>query len=326
MKSVGIVGNGYVGKSTLETLPSNKHCNVIIYDITPEMCVPIGCTIDDVSKCDLIFVCVPTPMNKNGSCHTGIVRSVLSSLKEAGATDVIVRSTVPIGFCRENGCLFMPEFITEANWMNDIKNTYEWIVGMDEVHPVNCWENTIHIPGGSIGEHSGRFSAGSHLVGCTSSDMIVINDLANLLTESVNEGRIAGAKIVQVRSDEAEMAKLSRNSFLASKVSFFNEISVLCKKYNIDYASTRSLIIMDDRIGNSHTMVPGPDGMNGFGGTCFVKDIWSLKTAFINNPTGVDIESPMIDSVIYRNECIDRIGRDWEKLKGRAVLEDKKQE
>jgi UDPglucose 6-dehydrogenase len=276
---IGIVGNGYVGKSTVETLPCEKYCKIIIYDINPDVCIPLGCKLNDIAKCNIIFVCVPTPMNKDGSCHTDIVKNVVSSLKNLGTENIIVRSTVPVGFCRINKCFFMPEFITEANWRNDIKNTYEWVFGTD---------------------NSG----------------IIVEKLSYLLSKSVDEGKIAGSKIIQMKNDECELAKLVRNSFLATKVSFFNEINSLCKKYDLEYSSIRNLIILDKRIGESHTMVPGPDGVHGFGGTCFVKDISSLKTIFNSN----NIKSPIIDSVIYRNNEIDRLNHDWEKLEGRAVV------
>ena len=60
-------------------------------------------------------------MNKDGSCHTSIVSSVVQQLHDVNVKNIIVRSTVPVGFCDKNQCFFMPEFITEKNWKNDVK-------------------------------------------------------------------------------------------------------------------------------------------------------------------------------------------------------------
>jgi UDPglucose 6-dehydrogenase len=69
--------------------------------------------------------------------------------------------------------------------------------------------------------------------------------------------------------EELILAKYFRNSFLATKVAFFNQIYDLCKTTNIDYNEVRGLIAMDERIGNSHTEITEE---RGFGGYCFPKD------------------------------------------------------
>ena len=91
------------------------NCDVMIYDVNPEFCKPTNIKVSDLQKCDLVFVSVPTPMNKDGSCHTDIVKSVVKQLQNENIKNIIVRSTVPVGFCNENNCFFMPEFITEKN-------------------------------------------------------------------------------------------------------------------------------------------------------------------------------------------------------------------
>ena len=114
---------------------------------------------------------------------------------------------------------------------------------------------------------------------------------------------------------EAELAKYVRNCFLATKVSFFNEINKFCESQNIKYDNAIDLITLDSRIPESHTRVPGPDGKNGFGGTCFPKDMHSLKFQMQLTET----PSLIIEAAITRNELIDRPERDWLKDKGRAV-------
>ena len=115
---------------------------------------------------------------------------------------------------------------------------------------------------------------------------------------------------------EAEMIKMFKNCFLSTKVSFCNEIYQFCQIKGINYENVRKLSANDDRIHHSHTYVPGPDGKKGFGGTCFPKDINSLR--YEMKKTGM--EPYVINSIIERNEKIDRPEKDWYESKGRAVI------
>jgi UDPglucose 6-dehydrogenase len=95
-----------------------------------------------------------------------------------------------------------------------------------------------------------------------------------------NQGRMwyemfiaGGITIEKVRFTDivkAAYAKYAINCFLATKVVFFNELRMMYGDYNFD--SLTDLIALDSRIGNSHMMVPGPDGKMGFAGACFPKD------------------------------------------------------
>ena len=74
---------------------------------------------------------------------------------------------------------------------------------------------------------------------------------------------------------ELILAKYARNSFLALKVAYFNQINDLCESLGVDYEQVRQYTIMDERIGESHTMITDE---RGFGGHCFPKD----TSAFVN--------------------------------------------
>jgi len=82
--------------------------------------------------------------------------------------------------------------------------------------------------------------------------------------------------IKQVRFTDivtAGFVKYTINSFLATKVVFFNELHNLFTQYtDIPFDQLTELVSLDDRIGDSHMQVPGPDGEFGFGGACFPKD------------------------------------------------------
>ena len=283
---IGIVGAGFVGNATslfeCESPPVTD-VEVITYDKDDSKCSPVGTTIKDLADCDLVFVCVPTPMNSNGSCHTDIVENCIFDLKTAGVSNenIIVRSTVPVGFCSSMAVNFMPEFLTESNWKSDFKNNNAWVLGLHDI------ENEL-----------------------------VKSKFTNLIVLAKKHGKIKHGDKYFCTSDEAELVKLARNSFLACKVSFFNEIQEFASKKNCDYNTVSFLVGIDKRIGSSHTQVPGPDGKKGFGGTCFPKDISSLERQMSDS----QMESYILEAAKARNLQIDRPEQDWKDDLGRAVI------
>ena len=74
--------------------------------------------------------------------------------------------------------------------------------------------------------------------------------------------------------------------------------------------------LYDKRLGRSHLSVPGPDGKNGFGGSCFPKDL----NALIKVAEELNTEPKVLKSVWEKNLEV-RPEKDWEQLKGRAVSE-----
>ena len=280
---IGIVGNGYVGQAT--SLLSNKDTDLYIYDIDPDKRVPNkDTTLQSVATdCDIVFVCVPTPMDMStGRCHTNIVESVVSDLKTHNPhVDVVVRSTVPVGLCDSLNVNFMPEFLTERNWKNDVRTCVDWVIG------------------------------------CHDGNSKFQDKVRTLFKYAASHGKVnPGFRLHFVGCREAELCKYARNVFLSTKVSFFNEIHEFCQGADIDYESVRLLTGLDPRIGESHTQVPGPDGKKGFGGTCFPKDTSSLYMQIKN----ADVEPIVIDAIIRRNQTVDRPEEDWKDDKGRAVI------
>ena len=112
------------------------------------------------------------------------------------------------------------------------------------------------------------------------------------------------------------MIKYFRNTYLAVKVSFCNEIASLCDKLDVEYENVRKLATLDERIGQSHSQVPGHDGLKGYGGTCFPKDTNSLLNIFNSN----FVPSYVLKGAVERNETVDRPQKDWTEDKGRAVV------
>ena len=279
-KSYGIVGGGYVGKGT-ELLLSTaikrqfSSARIHIFDTNKDLCSYRIFSLKDLANCKLIFVCVPTPMQEDGTCYTDIVDSVVNDLKSYGVEPwrIIIRSTVTIGTSERLGVNFMPEFLTERNWSEDVLLTEELIFGTDN----NLTEFKRAVS--SLFRHKTNY-----------------------------EFHIFPTK-------EAELVKYVRNSFLATKVAFFNEINEYCEKTGLDYKNIKEGVCIDKRIGFAHTDVPGPDGKKGFGGTCLPKDVSSFNLQMKKNNVNTYIVSAALD----RNK-IDRPEEDWKDDKGRAVI------
>ena len=118
-------------------------------------------------------------------------------------------------------------------------------------------------------------------------------------TKVYNES-FPGVKVYYLEPEEAITVKYFRNSFLATKVAFFNQIYDFCERLNIDYRYVREAIALDDRIGDSHTYVF--DDSRGFGGHCFPKDTAALLSS--SKMLGVDL-SILEAAVIYNNDIVD---------------------
>ena len=280
---IGIIGNGFVGKATYQL--QCKDINIYAYDLNPDLCKPPGTTLMDLKKCEIIFVSVPTPMNVNGSCYLKIVKSVLKDLKNIQYNNFIVlRSTIPVGTSDHLNCYFMPEFLTEKKYIQDFINNKDWIFGLLNTNRDSIFKETIR----------------------------------KMFSLAYKNDKIKYNNLHFVKNKEAEMIKLFRNCFLSTKVSFCNEINEFCQLHNIDYNTMIKLAANDSRILHSHSSVPGPDGKNGFGGTCFPKDISSL--CYEMKQKGM--KSYVLSSVIERNEKVDRPEKDWNNNKGRSVVGD----
>ena len=276
---IGIIGFGFVGKSIFEFF--NNLLDVKVYDIKKN-----DITVDSIKELTdnrIIFICLPTPMKKTGECDTSIIESVISELNNLSfksKSKVIIKSTIPPGttesFIKKYTNLeigFNPEFLTEANSIEDFKNQDRIIIG---THKAEYFQEIKKLY--RIGFHN--------------------------------------TKIIHSTPIEAEMVKYVSNIYLATKVSFANEIYSICNFLDIDYNTVINIAKIDKRLGESHWQVPGPDGKRGFGGSCFPKDINAL--IYFCKDKNIDIDT--IVSAWHTNLRV-RPEEDWKLLKGRAVSE-----
>jgi nucleotide sugar dehydrogenase len=283
----GIIGNGFVGNATSLLSCADNEC--IIYDIDPSKCNPLNTTLNDIYSCDIIFIAVPTPMEKNGLCHTNIITDIINDMSDhinINRSIIVLRSTIPPGLSDTLGCYFMPEFLTEKNYKNDFVHNTHWIFGLKD-DLVYASQNT-------------KYKRLIH----------------NLFNNAYINNKIMYNNIHFIPNKDAEMVKLFRNTFLSTKVSFCNEIHEFCSQKNINYNNVITYATLDRRITDSHTGVPGHDGKHGFGGTCFPKDCNNLQ--YEMNKIGM--KSYIITNVLKRNTEKDRPEQDWTLQTNRAVI------
>ena len=285
--TIGIVGQGFVGSAIREGL--GNFYKIYTYDLDESKCNTTHRNL--VRKSDIIFACVPTPMRKNGSCDTRILEDVISKINDEARSDpdrnrptIVVKSTVPPGTTAKMDKIatvcdvcFSPEFLTEANSFDDFKNQTRIIVGGDPA----------------------RRSSGARKV------------------KSMFRKAFPRIPIIITKHETAEMVKYFTNCFLATKVTFANEMYKICQSAGIDYDKVSEYALYDGRIGNSHLSVPGPDGDYGFGGHCFPKDLAAMIYFAENN----GLEPRMLEQVENSNDDF-RVNKDWERMKGRAVSDD----
>ena len=273
--NIGIIGQGFVGNAVYQKF--KKSFKVKTYD-TKGM---IYCNGNEQETLDneVVFICLPTPMNQDGSCHTDIVEAAIKRVFEFGvAKTVVIKSTIPPGTCakwnkqfKSIDVVFNPEFLTEANAVQDFENQTRIILGGPRTSTTKL--------------------------------------------KTVFSKVFPKATIVKTDSTYAEMVKYVTNSFLATKVSFSNEMYQICNGLDIDYDKVIEYACYDERLGKSHWSVPGPDGDLGYGGHCFPKDVKAL----IKVAGDLKIFPEMLMATDCKNNEV-RKNRDWENMKGRAII------
>lgn len=218
---------------------------------------------DEVLASDFIFVCLPTPMKENGECNLNYVMDFFKNVTVSGGPLFVIKSTVPIG-TTDKLCEIRPDL--------RIVHNPEFLTA---VNAVDDFKNSDR-----------------HIIGGKQEWCI---ELRNLLLDL-----FPYTPIQIVKSKESETIKYFCNSFLAAKVSFFNNLYEMCLRFNMSYDSVKDGVCSDSRIGHSHNKVPGPDGLMGFGGYCFPKDI----NALINTLKENNIDDSLFSTVWEYNKRI----------------------
>ena len=275
---IGIIGQGFVGNAVYQKF--KNYYDVHTYDLDE---TKSNDSKENVIHQKYLFLCLPTPMNTDGSCNVDIIERELENIdliadNQEVIKTVVIKSTIPPGTTQEwnkkyesLNIVFNPEFLTEANAVSDYENQTRIILG--GVRP------------------------------------------ATTQLKQIFSKVFPKAHIIKTDSTHAEMVKYLTNTFLSTKVSFANEMYSLCNKLNIDYDKVVEYATLDDRLGKSHWNVPGPDGDFGFGGHCFPKDLSAIL--YLSNE--LNTMNNVLSAVQETNNNV-RKNRDWEQMKGRAVV------
>ena len=285
MKSkLGVIGQGFVGTAVTEGM---SHCyEMITYDKDPNKKCTEKSLYDVILQTEVVFLCVPTPMYKSGACDLSIVHNAMKEISDSCEAlkkhvTVILKSTVPPG-------------TTET--LNELYGYYASVVFnpefLTEANANEDYKNQNRIIVGGDRPHTSQ-------------------------VKQIFSKAFPKVPIIKTSSTIAEMVKYVTNTFLATKVSFANEMYQISKALDIDYDKVIEYARYDDRLGQSHWSVPGPDGDFGYGGHCFPKDVAALT--YLASALGVD--PIMLNGTAYKNNDV-RTDFDWTKQIGRAVSEE----
>ncbi len=198
-----------------------------------------------VPSADLVFVAVGTPSRRgDGHADLSYVYTAASEVAEhlQGFTVIVNKSTVPVGTARE-----VKRIVSQANPQADfdVASNPEFLREGAAISDFMRPDRVV------IGAESERAEA--------------------LLRELYRPLNLIETPILVTDLESAELIKYASNAFLATKISFINEMSMLCEKVGADVHDVAKGMGLDGRIGKKF-LHPGP----GFGGSCFPKDIQAL--------------------------------------------------
>ena len=204
-----------------------------------------------VKNSQVCFIAVGTPQGEDGSADLQYVFNVAKSIAQSmnGYKVIVDKSTVPVGTAQK---------VTE-------------IIKQHTTHPFDVVSNPEFLKQGNAVDdflHPDRVVIGSN------------SDRATQIMQDIYAPFFrTGNRVIVMDVKSAEMTKYASNSFLATKISFMNEIANLCEKVGADAEMVRVGMSTDSRIGNKF-LFPGL----GYGGSCFPKDVKALiKTGQENN-------------------------------------------
>ncbi len=257
--TIGVLGAGYVGLATAASFAARGFAVVCadidekkiaklqigelpffeegMVEVFAASSIPVVFTTDlaKACTCDIVFCCVGTPSAADGSADLFFVRSAAKACADVALNAIFVlKSTVPPGTSLSISKFVEGKLRVAAN----PEFLREGHVIQDALNP-------------------SRIVIGAD-------DESVLSVLLDLYSETE-------APIVSTNTVTAEMIKYASNSFLATKISFINDIANLCDVIGADVRSVATGMGLDDRIG-AKFLQPGP----GYGGSCFPKDVRAL--------------------------------------------------
>jgi UDPglucose 6-dehydrogenase len=303
-QTVGVIGVGWVGMVTAACF-AELGTTVVARDVIPEKIealragrVPIHepglgelldrnrerltftTEIDEVlSEASLLFCCVDTPPTYSGDADLSSVMKVLEEIGDANDHVVVMKSTVPVGtgatIQRRNPGL---AYVSNPEFLRE-GSAVEDFLSPDRV---------------VVGNARDDMEAGDAVAG---------------LYEALE------APMVRTDVSSAEMIKLASNAFLATKISFINEIANVCDEVGADVAEVARGMGLDERIGPKFLTA----GV-GYGGSCFPKDVSALKQLAGNTGYHFQLLSAVIEvNELQKRRVIGKLEKHLGSLVGKRV-------
>lgn len=262
---IGVIGLGFVGGAICKSFEL-KGLYVYGYDKFKDG--GIG-KFENIIKTKICFLCLPTLYNSELEEYDK--KSIIDTLNVLRDNNykglVVIKSTVEPETTDYLSLKYPtlklchnPEFLTARTAFIDFHNQTHIVVGK----PFNRTENDIL-------------------------------ELYDLYTKYFPDANISKCSAV-----ESESVKIMSNTFYGSKIIIFNEFYLLCKQNGANFEIVKNIMLKNNWINSMHTNVPGTDGLLGFGGSCFPKDITALLKYMEKKKTPNNV----IKSVLEENKII----------------------
>lgn len=278
---IGIIGRGFVGSAVKFGFSPNVGCDAEtkVFDVNPQKST--HSLNEVVNDSDFVFISVPTPSDINGKIDLSILENCIENISKIATNDntiFLIRSTIVPGTSSALQEKFPNiKLVFNPEFLTERSANYDFI-------------------------NQSRF-----ILGGDATDVSKVSELYKWRFGKT-------ISIIETNFETAELIKYMTNTFLATKVSFLNEMRILSDKVGANWEDAVEGFVRDGRVGHSHLNVPGPDGKFGFGGSCFPKDIQAL----ISFADHEDVDLNVLKGAWKTNLKV-RPEKDWEKLEGRAI-------
>ena len=232
---------------------------------------------EGIKEAQIIFLALPTPPGADGSADLkyvlGVARDLGKILKMDDYKVIVDKSTVPVGTAAKVRSAVVAGALEVSDIGAEIINCFDVVSNPEFLREGVAVDDFMKPDRVVIGSSSTR--------------------AAKVMDELYAPFVRQGNPIIHMDEKSAELTKYAANSFLATKITFMNEIARLCELVDADVDMVRRGIGSDDRIGRRF-LFPGI----GYGGSCFPKDVQAL----VKSSSEVNYEFKILDAVMEVNE------------------------
>jgi nucleotide sugar dehydrogenase len=298
---ISIIGSGVVGTATGKGFHKLGH-DVTFFDISKQRLVSLrneGYNVaaslkDAIASSEICFICVNTPQNitKTDSKASDFVEADLGKHQDLSQILYVVRdiayalNTMDIDIRKKKRLFVFRSTMVPGTMRNVVVDYLERNCSLKRGEDYDVFYNPEFVRQHSALEDF--FTPDRVVIGQDKDGGSPLSDIYAQLTDN----------ILLTGFDEAEMIKYASNCFLALKISYFNEISIMCKKLGINGEKVARAVSMDNRIGGY-----GTNGGLPFGGACLPKD----TEAFVSFARNMNIKDDLIEIALNINKQMDEL-------------------